>query len=62
MPVPGAGGRGLMIQGRRYHHLLGLEGGIISCLGLGIGIISELGLGIIAQILTPESSPQVITE
>ena len=40
VPVPGAGGRGLMIQGRRYHHLLGLEGGIISCLGLGLGIIS----------------------
>ena len=54
VPVPGAGGRGLMIQGRRYHHLLGLGGGIISCLGLGLGII--------AQILIHDFSPQVITE
>ena len=53
MPAPAAGGRGLMIQGRRYHHLPGLGGGIISCLGPGGGII--------AQILTPNFSPQVIT-
>ena len=53
MPAPGAGGRGLMIQGRLYHHLLGLGGGIISCLGPGAGII--------AQILTHNFSPQVIT-
>ena len=51
MLVPGAGGRGLMIQGRWYHHLPGPGGGIISCLGLGGGII--------AQILTPNFSPQV---
>ena len=53
VPAPAAGGRGLMIQGRRYHHLPGLGGGIISCLGPGGGII--------AQILTPNFSPQVIT-
>ena len=40
-----------MIQGRWYHHLPGPGGGIISCLGLGGGII--------AQILTPNFSPQV---
>ena len=36
--APGAGGRGLMIQGRWYHHLLGLGGGIIAVLYLEVGL------------------------